>query len=269
MVKHFISLGAGWQSSTVALMAACGEIQPMPDGAIFADTQAEPRAVYEWLDFLCTQLPFPVHRVTAGNLREVIMKPRKTGIYPIMPLPVYSLKKDGRAGGLLNRSCTRDYKIIPINRKLRELIGLKPRQRAQKVIAVNQWIGISIDEISRMKPSREVWIEHRWPLIEAGMSRKDCGRWLTDRGFPIPPKSSCTFCPYHSDKEWASLTKSEFLDSIAVDELIRNARPGQLNSGSLFLHRSRLPLADVTLNPESADRQLNMFENECEGMCGV
>ena len=39
--KHnFLSLGAGVQSSTLALMAAKGEIGPMPDAAIFADTQA-------------------------------------------------------------------------------------------------------------------------------------------------------------------------------------------------------------------------------------
>ena len=34
-----ISLGAGVQSSVMALMAAKGEIGPMPDCAIFADTQ--------------------------------------------------------------------------------------------------------------------------------------------------------------------------------------------------------------------------------------
>jgi len=35
-MKHVISLGAGVQSSTMALMAAAGEITPMPDCAIFA-----------------------------------------------------------------------------------------------------------------------------------------------------------------------------------------------------------------------------------------
>lgn len=49
-MKHIISLGAGVQSSTMALMAAHGEITPMPDAAIFADTQAEPASVYKWLD---------------------------------------------------------------------------------------------------------------------------------------------------------------------------------------------------------------------------
>jgi len=68
---NVISLGAGVQSSTIALMAAHGEIAPMPDAAIFADTQAEPVSVYRWLDWLETQLQFPVHRVTAGNLSLV------------------------------------------------------------------------------------------------------------------------------------------------------------------------------------------------------
>lgn len=65
-MKHIISLGAGVQSSTLALMAVHGEITPMPDAAIFADTQAEPQSVYKWLDWLEMQLPFPVHRVTKG-----------------------------------------------------------------------------------------------------------------------------------------------------------------------------------------------------------
>ncbi|MBK8468120.1 MAG: hypothetical protein IPL32_20085 [Chloracidobacterium sp.] len=51
-MKHIISLGAGVQSSTMALMAAHGEITPIPDCAIFADTQAEPQSVYTWLDWL-------------------------------------------------------------------------------------------------------------------------------------------------------------------------------------------------------------------------
>jgi len=33
-----LSLGAGVQSTTLALMAAHGEVGPMPDCAIFADT---------------------------------------------------------------------------------------------------------------------------------------------------------------------------------------------------------------------------------------
>jgi 3'-phosphoadenosine 5'-phosphosulfate sulfotransferase (PAPS reductase)/FAD synthetase len=66
-----LSLGAGVQSTTLALMAARGEIEA-PDCAIFADTGWEPRAVYEHLDRLEDALPYPVYRVSAGNLRDDI-----------------------------------------------------------------------------------------------------------------------------------------------------------------------------------------------------
>ena len=61
---NYLSLGAGVQSSALALMLALGEITPQVDGAIFADTQAEPLEVYQWLDYLETVLPFPVYRVS-------------------------------------------------------------------------------------------------------------------------------------------------------------------------------------------------------------
>lgn len=67
---HVISLGAGVQSSTMALMYAIGELSPMPACAIFADTQDEPQEVYEWLNWLERQLPFPTFRVTAGRLSD-------------------------------------------------------------------------------------------------------------------------------------------------------------------------------------------------------
>jgi len=59
-----ISLGAGVQSTVMALMAAKGELSPMPDCAIFADTKFEPKGVYTHLDWLEKQLPFPTYRVT-------------------------------------------------------------------------------------------------------------------------------------------------------------------------------------------------------------
>ena len=73
-MNHIISLGAGVQSSTMALMAAHGEITPMPTAAIFADTQSEPQSVYQWLNWLEQQLPFPVIKVTKGNLLEYAVK---------------------------------------------------------------------------------------------------------------------------------------------------------------------------------------------------
>jgi 3'-phosphoadenosine 5'-phosphosulfate sulfotransferase (PAPS reductase)/FAD synthetase len=65
-----LSLGGGVQSSTLLLMAVHGELQL--DRAIFADTQWEPAATYEWLETLlpiAERAGIPVDVVTAGNIR--------------------------------------------------------------------------------------------------------------------------------------------------------------------------------------------------------
>ena len=105
---------------------------------------------------------------------------------------------------MIRRQCTKDYKIVPIRRKARELAGLY-RKRSPSVPVVEQWIGISFDEVIRMKPSFEDWQVNRWPLIERGMTRQDCLRWLERHGYPLPPKSSCIGCPFHSDEMWRQI----------------------------------------------------------------
>ena len=63
-----LSLGAGVQSTTLALMIEHGEV-PMVDCGIFADTQNEPQKVMEHLDWLEKKLSYPIYRVTAGDLK--------------------------------------------------------------------------------------------------------------------------------------------------------------------------------------------------------
>jgi hypothetical protein len=262
-----ISLGAGVQSSTMALMAARSEIGPMPDAAIFADTQSEPAAVYRHLDWLEGQLPFPVYRVTAGSLRDEILR-AMTGVRTTARPPFFTL-----SGGMLNRQCTQDFKLLPIQRKIRELIGLKPRQRGPKDPVVEQWIGISLDEAVRMKPARHRYVTNRWPLIECQMNRLDCLRWCERHNYPAPPKSACTFCPYHDDMQWRALRDQDpasFADAIEVDEAIRPGVPGPRGRRDLwFVHRDRVPLGQVDLSTPKDRGQLDLFANECEGLCGV
>jgi hypothetical protein len=267
MKLNILSLGAGVQSTTLALMAAHGEIGPMPDCAIFADTQAEPGHVYRHLEWMRSPnvLPYPVHIVTQGNLFELIGTARPTGRWPHMPIPAFVEGKDGK-GALLNRSCTADFKIVPIIRKVRELAGLT-RKRSPKYPVVTQWIGISTDEAHRAKPARDAWIEHRFPLIEAGMSRGDCLQWMERNGYPKPAKSSCTFCPYHSDAAWLEIRDNDpeaWAQAVEVDERIRSVWHGR--ASDIYLHRSMKPLSEVEF---SGDNQPDMFGNECEGMCGV
>src|SRR4051794_26158129 len=93
-----ISLGAGVQSSTMILLAARGELCDgvMPAGAIFADTGWEPKQVYEHLDWLEGEVgdAIPIHRVTAGNIRDDTVKALETGEKWIgMPLHIENPKK--------------------------------------------------------------------------------------------------------------------------------------------------------------------------------
>ena len=67
-----LSLGAQVQSTTLALLAAQGIVGPMPDCAIVADTDWEPKVGFEHLARLMSPnvLPLPVHIVSAGNIRD-------------------------------------------------------------------------------------------------------------------------------------------------------------------------------------------------------
>jgi hypothetical protein len=264
---RILSLGAGVQSTALLLMGLRGEFGPPPDAAIFADTQAEPAHVYAHLDWLEREVaPFPIHRVTAGNLFTQIGKQRPTGEWRHMPIPAFIAGEDGGAA-LANRSCTRDFKIDPIIKKVRELAGYT-RKRAPSTPIVEQWIGISLDEVSRMKPSRHPWIEHRWPLVEERMSRGTCLQWLKRHGYPEPAKSSCTFCPYHNDAAWIDLRDNDpagWQQALDVDARIRNLWQGRVPSG-IYLHRSLKPLAEAEFRD---DGQHDLFTDECEGMCGV
>lgn len=276
-MKHIISLGAGVQSSTMALMAAAGLMTPMPTCAIFADTQSEPQAVYAWLTWLERQLPFPVYRVTAGSLRDQILAATK-GEQRMDARPPFFVSN----GGMLNRQCTQDFKILPIQRKQREILGLVPRQHWPKEVALVQWIGISTDEEQRCRPSRIAAIDHRWPLIELRMTRDACLAWMRERWNRVPPKSACTFCPYHDKAMWHDMKANDpesWSDAVRVDHAIRNGVKNRRNgkavsSAQWFLHRDRVPLDEVDLRTAADVGQLSMvdengFAVECEGMCGV
>ncbi len=250
---NIISLGAGVQSSTMALMAAHGEITPMPDHAIFADTQAEPAAIYKWLDWLEKQLPFPVHRVTAGNLLQNALSNKTLSGHDWQDVPWRT-----KAGGLGRRQCTTNYKIKPIGKKVRELSGGAP---------VIQWIGISADEAHRMKPSRVAYITHRWPLLEIRFTRLHCLRWMLEKGYERPTKSSCIFCPYKGNAEWRELEPPDFDMACDVDDGIRHlvTTPGTVQ----YAHRDLVPLREADIRSAEEAGQQQMFGEECEGMCGV
>lgn len=262
---HVISLGAGVQSSTMSLMASEGEILPMPVAAVFADTGDEPASVYQWLKWLTPRLAFPV---IVGKkpitLSRHVYNAIERGIRVSKPPLFTKPSKPGDSEGFLTRDCTKDFKVSVIQQGVRKIMA---ERGAKKVV---QWMGISLDETIRMKPSRVQYSQHRWPLIEKRMSRHDCYLWMERHGYPKPPRSACVYCPHHSNEEWRRLRDEEpeaWRRAVEFDARIRTGI--HRVKAQCFLHRDCVPLPQVDLSRDDERGQGLLWGNECEGMCGV
>jgi len=255
-----ISLGLGVQSTAVYMMSSLGRL-PRADHAVFADPAAELPRTYEILEYLKDWAKYndgiPIHVTRKKNLLQDILNQTNSTGQRWASIPAFT-----ESGGMVRRQCTSEYKIQPVMKKIRELHGLKFRQRMPKT---EVWLGISLDEIQRMKVSQLPRVDYYYPLIEERMTRGDCYKFFKEKNFPIPDKSSCVFCPYHSDKNWKDLKEDhpeQWDQCIEVDEAIRDSSKRGLND-KMYLHRSLIPLKDI----EFADQQ-ELFMCE-EGFCGL
>jgi hypothetical protein len=262
-----LSLGAGVQSTTIALMMAKGEIEPVQH-AIFADTQWEPAAVYKHLDWLCEpgRLPFPVHIVTAGSLRQNIRDRRNTSGGRYAAIPWHIVNPDG-SQSIGRRQCSSEYKLEPIMRKIRDLLGVSRHGYIAKG-AVDVVLGISRDEVHRCRESRQAYMNNVYPLVDRGLRRYDCLLWLKRNGYPEPPKSACIGCPYTDNARWRErrLIPAEWEDAVLADRELRSGHATAMR-GAEYMHRSCVPLSEVDFDQD--DRQMDLFGNECLGVCDV
>lgn len=179
-------------------------------------------------------------------------------------IPLFTLNEDGSVGRL-RRQCTREYKIEVVVQKMRELMGLKKRQRVKR--PVDSWLGISMDEVIRAKESRIPWQTNRHPLIDMGWRRSECLKYLKEVGLPEPVKSACIFCPYHDNMYWDDMKRKQpedWAEAVEFDKAIRHITRGGIKR-PVFLHRSCKPLGEV----DTSDPTLALFGEECEGVCGT
>lgn len=246
------SYGGGVQSAAMAVLVVTGKL-PRPERIIMADTGREAALTWRYLDdsiqpmLRCIGLTV---EIAPHSLATVDMYARSGDGRP--QVPAYDA-----AGGRLPNYCSVEWKRRVVHRWLRRE-GYGPRR------PVIQWLGISTNEIHRVKPSAIRWASIEHPLIGLGLSRADCIRIVERHGLPTPPRSSCYMCPFRSDAEWLALRQREDGDwqrAVAVDDEIRSAGNG---SGDLFLHRSLVPLRDATFRHE---RQTDLFDVCEEGRC--
>lgn len=268
---RILSLGAGVQSTTLALMACDGTL-PGLDAVIFADTGWEPPSVYRQVELLSAEFEragIEFHVVTSGDLRAESINPdAREGRKAFAAIPYYVRHADGTRG-MGQRQCTAEYKLAPIKRKVRELLGYVHPTPVPKGVFAEQWIGFSSDEIHRVRSRLDVnYSRPRYPLIELGMTRKDCERWLKRRGWGHTAKSACIGCPFHGNAQWRQMRDHEpelWADAVEFDRAIRDGGVRKLPEGSqAFLHRSCLPLDQAPIDrvtaKEWADRQIDIFD---------
>ena len=151
-------------------------------------------------------------------------------------------------------------------------------------VKVETWLGISLDEIQRMRDSREKWNTHVYPLIDLRWRRNDCVRYMADNHPDVVVgKSSCLICPFHSRRQWVSLYREypdEIREGAELEARMNRAREingKTLRLGDVYMHVNRKPLLqaiqqDIDMmerNPELPGFESEGWGNECSGHCGV
>jgi len=260
MTVRSVSFGAGVQSTALLVLAATGRIDfrtflfanvgddsEHPDSLRYLREVAMPYAADNGIEI--AELKRHRRDGSIETLRDRLDAGR-------MAIPV----RRSAGGPPMSRSCTADFKIAVIGKELK-------RRGATKEEPATVAIGISVDEIQRARPGvdpRAPYQRRVYPLLDLGLHRSDCRTIIADAGLPVPPKSSCYFCPYHDTETWRSLKRNRpdlFDDACHLEaKMTANAKDGR----PVYLTRHGAPLADVI----DDHPQLDGLGDDCDsGWC--
>lgn len=279
--KTFFSFGAGVQSTALWLLILHEPKKllevtgGLPSKMFFADTGAETQEIYRHLEnvqeytqkmqSLGVGAP-PLEIVCNGSIIADASQPNYWR--GISTVPLYTRNSDGSIG-MLRRQCTHEYKILPLERAMRAELGYQKGQRIP-ANSINLWLGISLEEASRMTKNHAKWINNYYPLVELGWDRTRCYEYAKNLGWDTV-KSRCFFCPYITD--WGEIKRKqpeEFAKAVEFDKHIRNSTKAGIKS-PVFVHRRAVPLDAAVADQLGLfeDDWRYGFENECQGYCGV
>lgn len=143
----------------------------------------------------------------------------------------------GEGGKPGSRKCTGDFKVKPVAEWMRKH-GANEQNKG--IIG----IGISVDEWQRMKPSQLKYIVNEYPLVDMEISRDDCKRIIQEEGLPIPPKSSCWFCPFHRISHWVNLKNDDpkLFEKVANFEKMLQDRCDGLGRNKVYITQYAKPI---------------------------
>lgn len=272
-MKNIVSYGGGTQSTAMILMALNGKYGlQRPDFGVYADTGGEPEFINEYvryfIDFVKQKYDFDIYitQYKQGIVHKLLYEEErksKSGLgYTSSSPPYFTLNPDGTKG-MMMRQCTPDFKTNPIAKLINSKL-----ERGEKY---RMWIGISFDERSRMKISTNKRRINYYPLVDNFIRRKDSIDYILSLGIKKPQRSSCYFCPFHSDRYWQWLKDfhfEEFNKACEFEKAVQ-ARQNDYATSKIFLHSSCKLLDQVIFTDKN---QLNMFPeliDECGGECGI
>lgn len=255
------SFGGGVQSTAALVLAAQGRIDYQtfvfanvgedsenPGTITYIEKHAQPYAEAHGLTLI------ELDRIKRDGSTETLLGRLTKEGSRSLPIPVRM--SNGAPG---NRSCTADFKIRVVGKWLKA-----HGATAQNPATVG--IGISLDEIHRANTGRQEPYERiDYPLLNLGLRRTDCRRIITAAGLPVPPKSSCWFCPFHRPETWHEMRRNEpelFEKACDLEELL-NRRRDELGRDHVWLTRFNQPLRKAI--PDGVDL-LPMFD-ESDGNC--
>jgi len=256
-------LSVGWGVQSWAMLAMMVlDYLPRADVFIHSDTTFERSGTYEFAE---QWTPWLGERgITVQTVRAD--SPKQWRDSKAVFIPAFTVNNDGK-NGQSRRQCTQRWKIAPIRQLVRKEMDTRGISVAPEVVEMQT--GITLDEFQRMRDSDVNYIKNTYPLVDRRITRGDCVAWLEENDLPVPPKSSCTFCPYQSKVAWMrnkSAGGSDWGEAVEIDNAIRSRRPDH----TLFVHSSRLPLEEAVNIPEDFGATQPTFDDieSCDsGFC--
>ena len=216
--------------------------------------------MYANLERLAVHAEQTRHAGTAGVGREHPHR-RARPKHRFVSMPLHTLNPDGTKG-LARRQCTSEYKIIPLKKAARELMGYPHPRRMPRGVYAEQAIGISTDEITRAKDSRLRFLRNVFPLIDLGFDRAPVygvpcrARFRGDGqervcGVPVPWQRGLAL---GARQRPGRLGGGGRVRPRHPPRLPARHQQGQQLRGQYFLHRSCLPLDQVDLDTPATSR---------------
>jgi 3'-phosphoadenosine 5'-phosphosulfate sulfotransferase (PAPS reductase)/FAD synthetase len=277
MALNVISYGGGIQSTALLVLAAKGELNEIFGGEVkhflFANTGDDSEHP-KTLEFVRTvAIPYAkAHNLEIHELSRTLRDGTTETLYGRIANPnrkAYVIPVRLSNGAPASRHCTVDFKIDVVNKWLK-------KNGATKDEPAKVGIGISVDEIERAGRGKdEPYTRRIYPLLHLGLRRDNCEVIIRESGLPVPPKSSCYFCPWHSKKHWSEMRRDEpelFAKSVELEKII-NEKNKASGAQPTYLTDLKKPLDEGIAEAQDALFDVNdgIFNGgECDsGVCWV